>query len=779
MSAPAVARRLQLLERAWPWLAALALALALLAGAMTLAIGGDEPVDFRGHSGPASIMAAVAVVTALVAAFYSLRKRALQERLGPRAGSMMTWLWLHVALGSIALCAAALHGGYGLLDWRLSSGTVLFAVFALLFASGVVWRLVYRLVPAIASARIGNYAAEGHAERAAAQALEIEKLAAGRSADFHRLKQWIIDAGPSLERVNQAALYLPDAAERPLAAEVWRLADSSRRALGRARLQRRFTRILQGMKLLHVPLTLLFVPLLVAHVIGASQLPARLLPIGAVPLGALSGFAPSRACARCHAAIYRQWSTSMHSQAVKSPVTLAQNNQLVRLELGAKPSPDPRQFCVNCHAPLGAALGGSATLPAARAGYDDALLGEGISCAACHQFAGASAAGSAGFSRFQASLVPGSLVFGNLDKPRGNAFHQSASAPIHAEPDTLCVNCHTVQYDRNGDGRFDKAIDLVLQTTNQEYDEYRASGGGGTCVSCHMPATASTRAAEAAEIPAEQDADAPPRAVHDHSFVGVDYPIDTVAIADPNRAAREELLRSAARLELDAAAGAAADKLTFRVRITNAGAGHNLPTGFAFARQMWLEIKVSDPGGALVASSGVLADNAADLCDAATLDDEKDGMARFVVGCAASDPQLVNFQAKLVDRTEPAKDDRGAFVRDARGDLVNAPAPGAAETWLQRLDGGVVTRVRRSDKQAMATIPPGATRAFAYQVALAARPAALTISARLLFRNLPPYFLRALAAGQPKSEEPRLERFIPNLRVVEMAAQTVTVPLGQ
>jgi hypothetical protein len=43
---------------------------------------------------------------------------------------------------------------------------------------------------------------------------------------------------------------------------------------------------------------------------------------------------------------------------------------------------------------------------------------------------------------------------------------------------------------------------------------------------------------------------------------------------------------------------------------------------------------------------------------------------------------------------------------------------------------------------------------------------------RLLFRNLPPYFLRALAEGQPANEEPKLAPLIMNLRVAEMNKQS-------
>src|SRR6185503_16683986 len=131
------------------------------------------------------------------------------------------------------------------------------------------------------------------------------------------------------------------------------------------------------------------------------------------------------------------------------------------------------------------------------------------------------------------------------------------------------------------------------------------------------------------------------------------------------------------------------------------------------------------------------------------LDDENNPVLPHTLGCSGSDPQLVNIQGKLVDKTDIKKDKNGEPVRNDKGELINVQADDVEETWLQRLGGGVVARIRPFDKQAMGTIPPNDTRTFAYRLAIAQRPAAVTISVRLLFRNLPPYFLRALAANQP------------------------------
>jgi hypothetical protein len=66
---------------------------------------------------------------------------------------------------------------------------------------------------------------------------------------------------------------------------------------------------------------------------------------------------------------------------------------------------------------------------------------------------------------------------------------------------------------------------------------------------------------------------------------------------------------------------------------------------------------------------------------------------------------------------------------------------------------------------------PGEARSFSYRIVLPRGVEQADISARLLFRNLPPYFLRHLASRQPKDELPQLAPLIPNLDIVEMAAQ--------
>jgi len=498
-----------------------------------------------------------------------------------------------------------------------------------------------------------------------------------------------------------------------------------------------------------------------AHVdAGVEPLPPNDVPVSSDPRSAGQ-------CARCHGAIFNQWSGSMHARAAIHAPVVAQTNQVARGPLAAVSKPDPANMCVNCHAPTGAAVVPSAVLPVP----GSPLAHEGITCVTCHQWNGTPEPGSGGLVTYQQRFVTNGQMLGTIADPVRAGAHGSAPWSDMRDANKLCASCHDVHIDRNADGKIVKGTDLVLQTTAREYEKYRADGGTETCVSCHMPGLGLGRAANTARIPEDQGAEAPPRALHDHGFVGVDAPLDA---ADRQKEARERLLRGAARLAIEDSA-AYGGTVEVQVALSNVGAGHNLPTGFAFARQMWVEVVVRRANGELVDASGMLASPADDLCDAATYENEP-AMRPFFRGCTASDPRLVNFQQKLVDKIEVVRDGSGQVVLDGLGDPRLQAQAGATETFLQRITAGAVPRVRPFDNQPLGTLPPGETRRFEYTMrGLIAQGETVQITARLLFRQLPAYFLRALGANQPAGEAPTgVADMARQLQVVEMARVTTT-----
>jgi hypothetical protein len=765
-------RQQQTLERGWPWLALAMLTTVVLVALMLLLAGGviDDPWgnDLRGYTLSGILLGCLAVSMTLATYLYSARKRAFQERMPGRGGSMMLWLWVHVTLGCLALLAALLHAGLGALSFPFSSGKLLLYVFAGLTVSGIVWRLVYRFVPPRAAPKVGNYSQEGAVARAEALTTEIEKLCAGKPAPFLQLRDWLL-AAPRAEAELAQAAAAHDPALAAQLRQLHQLIDSRRRALSRHAFQGRYTRVLQRWRKLHVPLAFLLIPLLIAHVIGALRVPERLAPIGSMPLQTFSGFAPSSECKTCHLTIYKQWKRSMHAHALSSPVMIAQGNQVLREELFDAESPDPKLVCVNCHGPMQVALTKQqqGILPFSRPMYSDELLNEGIGCTTCHQLTIEDPTeGVAGLSSFQEKLrLPGDTYYAQIEDPVPNAYHRSAKGPIFDDSAKLCVSCHNVVYDLDGNNRIDLGVDLILQQTTVEYEKYRKDGGPVHCLQCHMPVDPDqSRAADGAWLLFEQDVAAPERVVHDHSFVGVDYPIDQKK--DYQGKKRRKLLRSAVTLDARAAGG----KLT--VTIENSGAGHNVPTGLAFARQMWLEVKMLDGAGRLLKGSGVLDEPTDDLCDNDTMAVPPAALAKHVRGCKGGpDAELVNFQQKLIERIDVVRDAAGApLLKNGQRQVI--ASEGARESVLQRIKGGAVPRVRPIDQQKLTPIPPRESRSFDYAMPNGVK----TVTVRLLFRIFPPYFLRGLAKGQEKGEKPRIKPLIKNLRVERMAKKTIEVP---
>jgi hypothetical protein len=467
------------------------------------------------------------------------------------------------------------------------------------------------------------------------------------------------------------------------------------------------------------------------------------------PLGAcddLPGFKGSKSCQPCHTAIYADWESSMHAHSITSPVMIAQANQVFAADLIREENQESSQFCTSCHSPLstrfaedGSRLPFTSTQPNTT---PEALRG-GIGCVTCHAYDGTPQDSRAVLTAFQQDFSAGASYFGPFDNPAPNGgVHASSTTALYENgTEDLCWNCHNTKKDRNGNGVFELGADLILQNTFDQYYEYRGSGER-TCLECHMPLRHDVNQA------ADGFPGAPIRAVHDHKFVGVDFPLDAVASGhDPQKLARRDLLVGGntnippASLAIENVVFDGTN-LAFDVSIVNQDAGHDLPTGFTFMRQMWLEVVVKDSNQMDLATSGKLQAAEHDLCDHDTL---TDAYGPIVQGCPNNvpDQQLVNFQTQLVD-----------FVALDNGVLVKDPVKGH-ETHLQFQTGGAVPRSRPADLAAgigpytLAPIRPFDKRTFHYVFVIPPQTDPIVLTTKLQFRNLPPYFMRRLAQTTP------------------------------
>ncbi|HYQ27451.1 MAG TPA: multiheme c-type cytochrome, partial [Polyangiaceae bacterium] len=445
MGAPSLTRRLRLFERAWPWLAFSALAALVTTGLVAALDAGalDSyelfPSITRGYTLSGVSLGLSSLALCGISFFYSLRKRGLQEQLPFGKSTMTAWLWAHVYFGLLALLCAVLHAGYGLLSLHFSAGKLAFLALFGVVVSGLVWRVIYAVVPRLAAREVGNYSAGASTARAESLSVEIEKLTAGGSPRFHELKAWALSSTPSDIQIRQAAASLPPP-EQQRFIDVIALAQVREKALERARKQGRYAFLLQGLRIAHVPLSLIFLLAVPAHLFFAYDVPARAMPLGAVSGSSLGGFESSDKCGSCHARAVKEWQSSMHAHAMSSPVMIAQSNSVLSQVLARAQYPDPKRICVNCHGPIGAALTSRTTLPlsADSSLSEPALLNEGISCAVCHQWNGPPETASAGLSRFQDGLSPGHKYFGPFNDPVGNGFHQSEATATFRKPEQLC-----------------------------------------------------------------------------------------------------------------------------------------------------------------------------------------------------------------------------------------------------------------------------------------------------------------------------------------------------
>lgn len=97
--------------------------------------------------------------------------------------------------------------------------------------------------------------------------------------------------------------------------------------------------------------------------------------------------------------------------------------------------------------------------------------------------------------------------------------------------------------------------------------------------------------------------------VYTHYFVGGNALVTQLLGSDKHPAKAEEMLKSAATVQIIAPATLSANHTDFvRVRVKNVGAGHKLPTGFPEGREMWLDFKVVDAHGRTVFRSGAIKD---------------------------------------------------------------------------------------------------------------------------------------------------------------------------
>lgn len=283
-------------------------------------------------------------------------------------------------------------------------------------------------------------------------------------------------------------------------------------------------------------------------------------------------------CGGCHTEIYSQWKGSMHSNAWTDPIYRAVLNAVSKAHGGKVDN-----FCMGCHTPIGVVTG-----EATPSGKDMSPVADrGVQCEVCHNISDSKGIGNGAYV-LTPKLYGRPLKFGPFNDAV-SPYHDTAFSKLHTKSE-FCGQCHNVTHPFNK---------LPIERT---YDEWRDSAYAGKnvqCQDCHMKPVRG----KATPFSREREK------IYTHYFVGGNVLVPTMLGSEKHGQLAEEMLRSAAKVEVFAPESVAAGVVNkVRVRVTNIGAGHKLPTGFPEGREMWLDFRVVNDAGEIVYRLGAIKD---------------------------------------------------------------------------------------------------------------------------------------------------------------------------
>lgn len=281
-------------------------------------------------------------------------------------------------------------------------------------------------------------------------------------------------------------------------------------------------------------------------------------------------------CGACHTEIYQAWSGSKHASSWVGELFQPDFQQALDETDDAVGA-----LCGECHAPIALRTG---QLPPFDGSEFDEISKRGISCDFCHTISEVA-------EKFNTGNIstPGPIKRG----PRGDTVspaHETKYSQLHTDAE-FCGACHNVRHPESGV--------LLIDT----YDDWLAgpyAAEGVTCQNCHMtpgPGVGKNPGRSAIVGNAMEREN-----IAAHYFAGGSSWQFSRMGSEKHARKAEENLRAAAHLGL--AGKLTPDGLDLTVNVTNVGAGHKIPTGVTYIREMWLEVTVVNDKGETVFRSG-------------------------------------------------------------------------------------------------------------------------------------------------------------------------------
>ncbi len=372
----------------------------------------------------------------------------------------------------------------------------------------------------------------------------------------------------------------------------------------------------------------------------------------------IASFKPVGTCKECHSEIYGQWKGSMHSLAYKDPVWQA------LWKLGDKETDGlTHKLCLGCHSTAGVV---SEEVYSKDGKKVPELVEDGVQCHVCHSVSGTRTELTPTGEPENASFMisPGNVHFGPFKDAKSTA-HETAYSELHTKSE-FCANCHQVFHPLN---------DMPIERTYDEWKNSIYAQKGIQCQDCHMQpienAIEVARTLRKPKNPGWAAKGAPKRPhIYTHEFIGGNFTVTGLMGAAKHADLAKQRLRSAATVDVLAPQHVIPGSIgNFSVKVTNVGAGHDLPTSLTEVRQMWLDIKVTDSAGRVLLTSGDISAKG-DIDPSAV-------MYHAVAADSEGNPTLKPWEMVyfLYKKTIPAKGysvERYSFLApaDAKGNVV-------------------------------------------------------------------------------------------------------------
>ena len=307
-------------------------------------------------------------------------------------------------------------------------------------------------------------------------------------------------------------------------------------------------------------------------------------------------------CATCHQEIHKQWSESVMSKSWEDPIYRA---LLKRASIATKGAVD--NFCTGCHTPTGLTTGhinSEINREPRQLAIEQKRVLAGVDCESCHNISD-----HTGLDNGAYVLTPRNNPDGLPQKygPRKDAvspYHKTVYSELHTKSE-FCAVCHNVTHPFSS---------TPIERTFDEWQESPFNVSNQNCQSCHMPKHKGKAAVLPPLAPGFDDGEArvEPKEREDvaaHFFAGGNTTLlEHFGLKESAQRSRE-MLRQSAKLEILSATNIQSGKMaTVRVKVSNEGAGHKLPTGFPEGREVWIDFKVMDRNGNEIFRSGQVRD---------------------------------------------------------------------------------------------------------------------------------------------------------------------------